>query len=207
MAHVAMLIATLPNLLALLVATAVGVISGYAGGRIEMILMRATEMVMTLPTFLLAMALLAVLGAGIPVVVLALILVTWTYPARVVYGEVLRIKEYVYVEAERALGASPWRIVWHHIVPQLRSVLIVYFALNASFMVMTEAGLSYLGFGIPPPTPSWGAMIGESQDYYLTAPWLALLPGGCIALLTISFSLLGGAIQRRGGPRRARVQL
>jgi peptide/nickel transport system permease protein len=206
-AREAMLIATLPNLLALILATVIGVAAGYFGGRIEMILMRGTEMMMTLPTFLLAMALLAVLGAGTAVVVLALVLVTWTYPARVIYGEVLRIKEYVYVEAERALGASAPRILWHHILPQLRGVLIVYLALNASFMVMTEAGLSYLGFGVPPPTPSWGSMIGDSQDYYLTAPWLALLPGACIALLTIGFSLLGSGIQRRSGPRRARVQL
>ncbi len=206
-AREAMLIATLPNLLALILATAVGVAAGYFGGRVEMILMRGTEMMMTLPTFLLAMALLAVLGAGTGVVVLALVLVTWTYPARVVYGEVLRIKEYVYVEAERALGASTRRILWHHVLPQLRGVLLVYFALNASFMVMTEAGLSYLGFGVPPPTPSWGSMIGDSQDYYLTAPWLALLPGACIALLTIGFSLLGGGLQRRSGPRRGRVQL
>jgi peptide/nickel transport system permease protein len=116
-ARVAMFIAVVPNALALLLATAVGTTAGYYGGRVDTVLMRLTEVAMTLPTFLLALALLAVLGSGLPVVVAALVLVSWTYPARVIYGETLRIRELAFVEAARALGASAPRIIVRHVVP------------------------------------------------------------------------------------------
>jgi len=199
-ARVAMLIAIVPNALVLAVATLVGVTAGYAGGKIESVLMRFTEMAMVLPAFLLALALIAVAGSSLGVVVLALVIVSWTYAARVVYGEVLRIREATYVEAARALGAKGPRIVFRHIIPQLRGLLITYFTLNAAFMVLTEAGLGYLGFGIQPPTPSWGAMIGSSRDL-LFWPWLIILPGLCLATLGIGFYLLGEGLQRRIGPR------
>lgn len=199
-ARVAMLIAIVPNAFVLLVATLVGVTAGYLGGRIETVLMRLTEMAMVLPAFLLALALLAVAGSGIGTVILALVIVSWTYAARVVYGEVLRLRETTYVEAARALGASRSRIIVRHVIPQLRGLLVTYFTLNAAFMVLTEAGLGYLGFGIQPPTPSWGAMIGASRDL-LFWPWLIILPGVCLAVLGIGFYLLGEAFQRRLGPR------
>jgi ABC-type dipeptide/oligopeptide/nickel transport system permease subunit len=167
--------------------------------------MRFTEMVMTLPAVLLALALMAVVGRGLGMVVLALMIVAWTYPARVIYGEVLRVKETAFVEAARALGASSTRIIWRHILPQLRSLFVVYFTLSAAFMVIFEAGLGFLGFGVQPPTPSWGAMIGASREYFFW-PWLIILPGVCLLLLVLGFYLLGEGIQERMG-RRVRVRL
>jgi len=199
-ARVAIFIAVVPNAIAMVIATFVGVTAGYFRGRVETVLMRVTETAMVLPAFLLALALIAVAGSGLWVVVLALVLVSWTYAARVVYGEVLRIREATFIEAARALGATPWRIILRHVTPQLRGLLVTYFTLNAAFMVLTEAGLGFLGFGIQPPTPSWGAMIGASRDL-LFWPWLIILPGVCLALLGIGFYLLGEGLQRRLGPR------
>ena len=199
-ARVAIFIALVPNAIAMIIATFVGVTAGYFRGRTETVLMRVTETAMVMPAFLLALALIAVAGSGLWVVVLALVLVSWTYAARVVYGEVLRIREATFIEAARALGATPWRIILRHVTPQLRGLLVTYFTLNAAFMVLTEAGLGFLGFGIQPPTPSWGAMIGASRDL-LFWPWLIILPGVCLALLGIGFYLLGEGLQRRLGPR------
>jgi peptide/nickel transport system permease protein len=200
-ARVALLIAVVPNLLSLILATVVGVAAGYIGGWFDTILMRFTEMVMTLPAVLLALALTAVVGRGIEMIFVALVIVAWTYPARVVYGEVLRIKEHVFVEAARALGASSLRIMVRHLLPHLRHLLIIYFTLNAAFMVILEAGLGFLGFGVQPPAPSWGAMLGSSREYFFW-PWLIVLPGLCLLFLILGFYLLGEGLQQRFGAGR-----
>ena len=145
--RLALFIALVPNALALLIAATVGLTAGYVGGLVDTLLMRFTELVMVLPTFLIALALIAVLGSSVGIIILALVIVTWTYLARVVYGEVVRIREYTHVEAARALGAKSPRIIVRHIAPHLRGLLVVYFTLNAAFMVLTEAGLGFLGFG------------------------------------------------------------
>lgn len=204
--RVAIFIAVVPNALALLLATAVGTVAGVFGGPWETILMRVTETMMVLPTFLLALALLAVLGPGLGVVVGVLVLVSWTYPARVVYGETLQLRETAFVEAARALGAGRGRIILRHVVPQLGPLLLIYFTLNAATMVLIEAGLGFLGFGVQPPTPSWGAMIDDGRDV-LFWPWLMLGPGLCLALLGTGFYLVGLGAQRATGPRLGPVRL
>ena len=205
-ARVAVFVAVVPNALALFLALVVGTIAGAYGGWLETGLMRFTETMMVLPTFLLALALLTVLGPGLGVVVGSLVLVSWTYPARVVYGETLRLRETAFVEAARALGAGTPRIIVRHIVPQLGIILLIYFTLNAATMVLLEAGLGFLGFGVQPPTPSWGAMIHQGRDV-LFWPWLMLEPGICLALLGTGFYLVGTGLQRATGPRLYRVQL
>jgi peptide/nickel transport system permease protein len=205
-ARVAIFVAVVPNALALFLALVVGTVAGAYGGWLETGLMRFTETMMVLPTFLLALALLSVLGPGLGVVVGALVLVSWTYPARVVYGETLRLRETAFVEAARALGAGTPRIIVRHVVPQLGIILLIYFTLNAATMVLLEAGLGFLGFGVQPPTPSWGAMIHQGRDV-LFWPWLMLLPGICLALLGTGFYLVGAGLQRATGPRLYRVRL
>jgi peptide/nickel transport system permease protein len=204
--RVAMFIATVPNLLALALAAAVGTTAGYFGAAIETVLMRVTETIMVLPTFLLVLALIAVLGPGLTVVVAALVLVSWTYPARVIFGETVRIRELAFVEAARSLGATNRRIIIRHILPQIRGILIIYFSLNAAWMVLLEAGLGFLGFGIQPPTPSWGLMIASGRDV-LFWPWIMLLPGVCLALLGAGFYLIGAGAQQAFGTRLTRVHL
>ena len=205
-ARVALVIALVPNLIAMTVATIVGLVAGYARGRTELVLMRVTETVMVLPAFLIALALIITLGASLGVVIVTLGLVTWTYPARVVYGEVVRLREEIFVESARAVGAGPLRIIGRHLLPQLRPLLLVYFTLNAAFMVLLEAGLGYLGFGVQPPTPSWGSMISEARDQFFY-PWLIIEPGLCLALLGVGFYLLGDGLARALGPVRPRIRL
>ena len=129
-----------------------------------------------------------------------------TYPARVLYGETLRLSQMLYVDAARSMGISGIRIATRHIVPHLKPLLVVYFTLNAAFMVLLEAGLGFLGFGVQPPTPSWGQMLSESRDQFFY-PWLIILPGACLAALCIGFYLVGDGIQGYGRPAEHRIQL
>lgn len=202
-AQVAFTMAVVPNALALALALLVGVAAGTVRGKLEFVLMRITEAAMVLPGFLIAMAVIATFGSTTSVLVLTLVAFSWTYPARVIYGETLRLREMLYVDAARAAGASWLRIALTHTVPHLRPLLVVYFTMNAAFMVLLEAGLGFLGFGVQPPTPSWGLMLAESRDQFFY-PWLMILPGVCLASLCIAFYLIGQAIERIGkAPTRA----
>jgi len=205
-AQVAMIIAIVPNALALALATAVGVVAGVMRGKVEFILMRTTEAIMVLPGFLIALAVISTFGSSTIVLILTIVAFSWTYAARVVYGETLRLREMLFVEAARSVGAGRWRIAITHIVPQLKPLLIVYFTMNAAFMVLLEAGLGFLGFGVQPPTPSWGLMLAESRDQFFY-PWLIITPGICLATLCVGFYLVGQGIQNAGRPREKAVVL
>jgi peptide/nickel transport system permease protein len=205
-ARVAMIIAIVPNVLALALATVVGVVAGVLGAKVEFVLMRITEAIMVLPGFLIAMAVISTFGPSTWVLILVLVGFSWTYTARVVYGETLRIREMLFVEAALSVGAGRWRIAATHIVPHLRPLLVVYFTMNAAFMVLLEAGLGFLGFGVQPPTPSWGLMLAEARDQFFY-PWLIIAPGLCLASLSIGFYLLGQGIQNAGRPREKAVVL
>jgi peptide/nickel transport system permease protein len=205
-AQVALTMAVVPNAIALALATMVGVTAGIVGGRTEFLLMRVTETVMVLPGFLIAMAIIATFGPSTLVLVFTLVSFSWTYAARVVYGETLRLREMLYIDAARSVGAGRLRIAVTHIVPHLRPLLIVYFTMNASFMVLLEAGLGFLGFGIQPPTPSWGSMLADARDQFFY-PWLVILPGICLASLCIGFYLVGQGLQEAGRPLSKAVRL
>ena len=205
-ARVAMIIALVPNALALILALAVGVIAGVMRGKVEFILMRTTEAIMVLPGFLIALAVISTFGSSTFVLIVTIVAFSWTYTARVVYGETLRLREMLFVEAARSVGAGRWRIAVTHIVPQLKPLLIVYFTMNAAFMVLLEAGLGFLGFGVQPPTPSWGLMLAESRDQFFY-PWLIITPGICLATLCVGFYLVGQGIQNAGRPREKAVVL
>lgn len=205
-AQVALTMAVVPNALALLIATAVGLTAGIMGGRVEFALMRVTETIMVLPGFLIAMAIIATFGSSTIVLILTLVSFSWTYAARVVHGETLRLREMLYVDAARSVGASRLRIAITHILPHLRPLLVVYFTINASFMVLLEAGLGFLGFGVQPPTASWGLMLADARDQFFY-PWLVILPGICLASLCIGFYLVGQALQEVGRPPTKAVKL
>jgi peptide/nickel transport system permease protein len=152
------------------------------------------------------MAVIATFGTSTMVLIITLTSFSWTYTARVLYGETLRLREMLYIESARAIGASTARIAVVHVIPQLRSLLIIYFTMNAAFMVLLEAGLGFLGFGVQPPTPSWGAMLAEARDQFFY-PWLVLLPGVCLASLCVGFYALGHGLQNVGSLREKRVEL
>src|SRR5215212_1491033 len=204
-AQVSLTVGVLANLLAVVLGIVIGVTAGYFGGVIETVLMRFTDIMMAFPTLLLAMALVAILKPSLWIIIVVIGLVYWTWIARVVYGQVLALREREFVTASRAIGAPRGFTLFHHILPQLTPTLIVWGTLGIATNVMLEASLSYLGIGVQPPTPSWGGMIQQGQSYYRSAPWLVIYPGLAIMITVFAFNLLGDGLRdaldptQRGG--------
>jgi peptide/nickel transport system permease protein len=173
----------------MLIGVGAGLVGGYFGGWVGTIVMRVTDVMMAFPVLLLAIALVAVLKPSLWIVIGVIAFVYWTPIARIVHGQVLSIKQREFVEAARAIGAGQWRIVFRHVLPHLIPVIIVYTTLGIATNVLFEAALSYLGVGVQPPTPSWGAMISDGQSYYRSAPWLVLYPGLAIMLTVLGDGL------------------
>ncbi len=205
------------NLIATGVGTIVGALAGFVGdpelrivGRIhvrlpiETVLMRTTDIVLALPALLLAIALAAVVGQSLGVVITVIAALLWTTTARIVYGRVLDIKRRDFIEAATALGASSSRILVRHVLPHVAPVVVVYATLGIASTVLFEATLSYLGAGVPKPTPSWGSMISEGTPYYQTDPLLVFVPGLAILLTILAFNLVGDALRDAMDPHTNR---
>ena len=194
-AQVSLTVGVLANLLAVTLGIVIGMTAGYLGGWVETLLMRFTDIMMAFPTLLLAMTLVAILKPSLWIIIVVIGLVYWTWIARVVYSQVLSMREREFVIASRALGASRRYVILHHILPQLIPVIIVWGTLGIATNVMLEASLSYLGIGVQPPTPSWGGMIQQGQSYYRSAPWLVMYPGLAIMITVFAFNLLGDGLR------------
>jgi peptide/nickel transport system permease protein len=194
-ARVSLTVGVLANLLAVTIGTLVGATAGYMGGWVETVLMRLTDIMMAFPTLLLAMALVAILKPSVGIIIAVIGLVYWTWIARVIYGQVLVLREREFVTAATALGTQRSRILFRHILPHLAPTVIVWGTLGIATNVMLEASLSYLGIGVQPPTPSWGGMIQQGQAYYRTAPWLVIAPGLAIMVTVFAFNLLGDGLR------------
>lgn len=194
-ARVSLIIGVLANTLAVTIGTLVGAVAAFVGNPLESILMRFTEVMMAFPTLLLAMALVTILKPSMWIIIVVIGLVYWTWIARVVYGQVLSVRELDFVTAARALGAARRHILLRHILPQLIPTIIVWGTLGIATNVMLEASLSYLGIGMQPPTPSWGGMIQQGQSYYRTAPWMVIFPGLAIILTVFTFNMLGDGLR------------
>jgi peptide/nickel transport system permease protein len=194
-AQVSLMVGVLANLLAVTLGIIIGMIAGYLGGWVETLLMRFTDIMMAFPTLLLAMTLVAILKPSLWIIILVIGLVYWTWIARVVYSQVIAMREREFVTASRALGASQGYTILHHILPQLVPTIIVWGTLGIATNVMLEASLSYLGIGVQPPTPSWGGMIQQGQSYYRAAPWLVIYPGLAIMVTVFAFNLLGDGLR------------
>jgi peptide/nickel transport system permease protein len=186
--------------------TAVGLIAGYAGGRVDALLMRATDVFMAFPGILLAIALVAVLGPALRNVVVALVVIGWVGYARLVRGQVLQLRAMEFVLAARAAGVGAVGVVTRHLLPNVLPTLVVQASLGMAGAILAEASLSFLGLGIQPPTPSWGAMINAGRSHLLDAPHLALFPGLAILLTVMGLNFLGDSLVGRLDPqgRRAR---
>jgi peptide/nickel transport system permease protein len=193
--RVSLLVGVLANLLAVTLGIIVGMIAGYLGGWVESLLMRFTDIMMAFPTLLLAMTLVAILKPSLWIIILVIGVVYWTWIARVVYGQVIALREREFVIASRALGGNRRFVILRHILPQLLPTIIVWGTLGIATNVMLEASLSYLGIGVQPPTPSWGGMIEQGQSYYRTAPWLVIYPGLAIMITVFAFNLLGDGLR------------
>ena len=194
-ARISLLVGVLANLMAVALGTAVGSVAGFFGGWAEVVLMRLTDTMMAFPTLLLAMTLVAILQPSVWIIILVIGAVYWTWIARVVYGQVVAMRERDFLTATEALGASRSYTLIRHVLPQLVPTLIVWGTLGIATNVMLEASLSYLGIGVQPPTPSWGGMIQQAQSFYRSAPWMVLFPGLAIMLTVFAFNLLGDGLR------------
>lgn len=172
-----------------------GSIAGYFGGRIDEVISRIVDILLAFPGLLLAIALVAVLGPSLTNVVLALALIGWVGYARLVRGQVLRAREFEYVQAARALGAGIPRVLGRHVVPTVLPAVTVQATLGMAGAILAEASLSFLGLGVQPPTPSWGTMLSYGKAHLLEAPHLTVFPGLAIAVLVLGFNFLGDGLR------------
>jgi peptide/nickel transport system permease protein len=202
-ARLSLFVATCATLVTVLIGVAVGLVAGYFGGWVDPILMRMTDVVLAFPLLLLALALAAVLEPGLQSLLIVIAAVGWTGVARTVRAELLSLRERDFITAAVALGASPARLMLRHLLPNVATTVLVMSVLSTSNTVLLDAGLSYLGLGLPVPTPSWGRMLSDSQTYYRTAPWLMVFPGLAIVYTVVAFNFLGyGLLGTLGGNRR-----
>ncbi len=178
-----------------------GFIAGFRGGRTDFLVMRACDVFFAFPSLLLLVGITAALEPGLGVVFAALGLVGWAEVARLVRSEALSVRERPYVAAARALGISESRILVRHVVPNCASVLLVSFSMGVASTILAEAGLSFLGLGAQPPTPSWGQMISAGKESLASAPWVSFFPGGALALTVLSLNLLGDSVRDALDPR------
>ena len=178
-------------LLASAFGAAVGLVAGYYGGRVDAVLMRMTDATMSFPVILLALILAVTVGPSFFNVVLAIAVILWARYARVIRGEVLTLMELDFIAQARIAGAGAWRIITRHLVPNTLNTLVVLITLQIGYVIIVEAALSFLGAGIPPPTPAWGSMIAEGRDFVTSAWWVSFLPGLAILLVVLAFNLLG----------------
>jgi peptide/nickel transport system permease protein len=180
----------------------VGGIAGYAGGWADTLIGRVIDVLMAFPGILLAIALVAALGPSLRNVVIALATIGWVGYARLVRGQVLKAREFEYVQSARSLGASGARVLIRHVLPSAYPAVLVQATLGMAGAIVAEASLSFLGLGVQPPTPSWGAMLDAGRSHLMDAPHLTIFPGLAIASLVLGFNFLGDGLRDRIDPRR-----
>lgn len=196
-----LLIGFLAMILSTFIGVVVGSVSGFFGGKVDVILMRLVDALMSLPTFLLMVVMNAYLDAGVQNVILIIGLLTWMSIARIVRGETLSLKEREYVIYSRVSGERRAWIIVKHIIPNIMPTVIVSATVNVAQAILMESALSFFGLGIVPPTASWGSMLNSSQGYLWTAPYLAVFPGLLILLTVISFNYLGEVLRKVCEPK------
>lgn len=201
-ARISMFVGLGGSILDAFVATTIGLISGFFGGKTDIIIQRFVDAWLCFPSLFIFLTVMAILGPGIIQVTLVLGIHGGIRSSRVVRASVVSIKENVYLEAARAIGATNRRILLKHILPNVMAPIIIIFTVAMGRMILSESTLSFLGFGIPPPTPSWGGMLsGSGRTYMLQAPWMALWPGLALATVVYGINMLGDAVRDLLDPR------
>lgn len=203
-ARISVDIALLAVALSLVIGTLIGLYSGYFGGWVGELLMRLTDLQMAFPFILMALTLMAISGPGLWKVVAVLALSGWTDYARIVRSQTLQHRQILYVSAARATGGSDARILFRHVLPNISSSVVVVATMNIAVNILLEAGLSFLGLGISPSTPSWGSMVADGRNYVQTAWWLTVFPGLAIFVSVLGFNLLGDWLRDVMDPSRRR---
>lgn len=184
-----------------IVGTTLGVLAGYFGGKVDIIIMRIADMMISFPGMILAIAIAGIMGGSLVNAMIALLVVTWTKYARLARSMVLKVKKRDFVEAAVVNGGTPIHILWTHIVPNILPLMVITAAADIGAMMMELAGLSFLGFGSQPPAPEWGLMLNEGRIQLQTAPWLMFFPGLAIFLTVVIFNLWGDALRDVLDPR------
>ena len=201
-ARVSMYVGMGASAIATLLAASIGIVSGYLGGKVDTIMQRFVDAWMCLPPLFLILAIIAVVGPGLPQVIIVLGLLFGIGQSRVIRSAVIGIRSNIYVEAARSVGCPTWRILIRHILPNVMAPILIIFTITMGAAIITEASISFLGYGIPPPTPSWGGMLSEGgRRYMLMAPWLALWPGLALAVVVYGINMLGDAFRDLLDPR------
>jgi peptide/nickel transport system permease protein len=202
--RITLFVVALVAVLAAPVGLLVGTVAGYAGGWLDALLMRITDIFLAFPRLILALAFVAALGPGIENAVIAIAITSWPPYARIARAETLTIRQADYIAAVRLLGASPWRIVLRHVMPLCVPSVIVRVTLDMAGIILTAAGLGFLGLGAQPPTPEWGAMIAAGRAYVLDQWWVAAAPGAAIFVVSLAFNLLGDGLRDALDPKAVR---
>ncbi len=200
-ARVSLSVGLLAMLIAKLIGTTYGAVAAYYGGWVDNVMMRTVDVIIAFPTFYLMLMLVGVFEANIVVLVLILGLTAWPGTARFIRGEILSLKEQEFTESARAIGLPSHLVIVRHLIPSALSPVLVSAALSVAGMIGAEAGLSFLGLGIRPPTPSWGNMVSAGQDALLVAWWVAFFPGALLAMTLVSFSLLADGLRDALDPK------
>jgi ABC-type dipeptide/oligopeptide/nickel transport system permease subunit len=201
-ARISLIVGVVATALTVAVGAAIGLAAGYFGGLTDSILARLMDLLLAFPFLLLGISLVAVIGPGFAVVIIVIGLFGWVSVGRIVRGQVLSIKEKEYIEAARSLGAGPWRIMFIDILPNVMAPIIVYTTLLIPLTIVTEASLSFLGVGIPPPTPDWGQMLSDAQGVYQYGTWWFLVfPSLALVITTLAFNIFGDGVRDAFDPR------
>ena len=203
-ARVSLAVAVLSVCVSTVLGTLLGMIAGFYRGVTEVVIMRLVDIVLSIPAILLAIITIAVLGPGLQNVVLVLGFTRWPRYARVAYGQTLAVMGLTFMRASAFNGAGALRLIGRHVLPNIAGAIIVVATLEFGLMVLFEAGLSFLGLGVQPPTPSWGSMLSVGRNYMGTAWWIATFPGICLFLLVLSINVIGDRMRDRLDPRSRR---
>jgi peptide/nickel transport system permease protein len=200
-ARISLAIATAASLLGAFVGVTAGLVAGFYGGKVDTVVMRIVDLNLAFPLILLALAIAAILGPSLQNLVMVMALTTWMIYARVVRGITLSLREHEFIQAARAIGVGDVRLMWRHLLPNLLAPVMVIWTLELARIILIESALSFLGVGVPPPTPTWGRMLAEGRNLLTTAPWIATFPGVAITLTVLGVNFFGDGLRDLLDPR------
>ena len=188
--------------IATVISVVLGIVSGYLGGKLDLVLQRFVDAWMSFPDLIILIVVVSVVGPGMPQIIVTLGLLLGIAGSRIIRGAVVSVRENMYVHAAQSTGASTFRILWRHILPNVMAPVIVLFTTRVGTVILAESGLAFLGLGVPPPSPTWGGLLsGSGRTFMLQGPWLALAPGLCLTVVVYATNMFGDALRDLLDPR------